>query len=42
MNNNFRVKIFFNDNILCKGDGKNLEEAKEKAAENGLKILSLI
>ncbi len=40
--NNFRVKIIVNDNILCKGDGKNLEEAKEKAAENGLKILSLI
>ena len=36
--NNFRVKIIVNDNILCEGDGKNLEEAKEKAAENGLKI----
>ena len=40
--NNFRVKIIVNDNIFSEGDGKNFEEAKEKAAEKGLKILSLI
>ena len=40
--NNFRVKIIVNDNIFSEGDGKNFEEAKEKAAENGLKKLSLI
>ena len=40
--NNFKVKIIVHDNIFCEGNGNNFEEAKEKAAENGLKKLSLI
>ena len=39
-NQYFKCKIKINDNIFSEGDGKNIEEAKEKAAENGLKKLT--
>ena len=34
--NNFCAKIIINGEVFSEGYGKNLEEAKEKAAEKGL------
>ena len=39
--NNFCAKILINGEIFCDGYGKNLEEAKEKAAEMGLKKINM-